>query len=512
MPDLLLLLACPLGALAIAGFLRRRRMLAEPGPGTAAEILAPLLLGLLAYAYAHTLELNTRWPWSAARLAPTLGLVHGYPLYSAPDTGPINGWLYGPVAALAWLPAALADSPRPALAIAAAINLLFLLAPLLVLSVRGGAGSLPVRLLAFAAVAGAFLLAYPTWYMASVLCSDAVAVGLGLGSCLLLLGREAPGPRGLAAAALLAVLAAWTKQIEAPLVLAQLGWLLCVDGRRAAARYAAVYAAAALVVSGLFLAAFNPHNLVLNAFTIPLAQHYAGGARAFRLEAADFLRYSLPFTLPCLLGLARGGGGAGRRTDRASILLLIAAAVVLFPTGVLATIKVGGDRNSVHSLYYLGAAAALALLAAWSAPKPAAPAWRVAILVAATAAVALATRQVRAYPRLSMLPPRCASEDAWFYARRFPGRTYFPRDPLCTLMAEGRLYTLEYGVVDRGYAGLVPSARQVAEGLPAQLETVAYPRADGEPVMVDRFLPDFGFAQATPDWLLFRRGYPRKGP
>jgi hypothetical protein len=513
MPDLLLLLACPLGALAIAGFLRRRRMLADPGVGTAAEFLAPLLLGLLVYAYAHTLELNTRWPWSAARLAPTLGLVHGYPLYSAPDAGPINGWLYGPVAALAWLPAALADSPRPALAIAAAINLLFLLGPLLFLCLRGGAAPRPARLLAFAAVAGAFLLAYPTWYMASVLCSDAVAVGLGLGSCLLLLGRTAPGPRTLVAAALLAVLAAWTKQIEAPLVLAQLGWLLYVDGARAAARYAALYAAAALVVSGLFLAGFNAHNLVLNAFTIPLAQHYAGGARAFRLEAADFLRYSLPFTLPCLLGLARGGtGGGGRRTDRAALLLLIAAAAVLFPTGVLATIKVGGDRNSVHSLYYLGAAAALALVAAWSAAKPAAPAWRGAILAAATVAVAVAVRQVRGYPRLSMLPPRCASEDAWFYARRFPGRTYFPRDPLCTLMAEGRLYTLEYGVVDRGYAGLVPSARQVAEGLPAQLETVAYPRADGEPVMVDRFLPDFGFAQATPDWLLFRRGYPRKRP
>ncbi len=180
MPDLLLLLACPLGALAIAGFLRRRRMLADPGVGTAAEFLAPLLLGLLVYAYAHTLELNTRWPWSAARLAPTLGLVHGYPLYSAPDAGPINGWLYGPVAALAWLPAALADSPRPALAIAAAINLLLLLGPLLFLCLRGGAAPRPARLLAFAAVAGAFLLAYPTWYMASVLCSDAVAGGLGL--------------------------------------------------------------------------------------------------------------------------------------------------------------------------------------------------------------------------------------------------------------------------------------------------------------------------------------------
>src|SRR5262245_26516259 len=45
--------------------------------------------------------------WNGARLAPAMGLVHGYRLYYPATEGPINGWIYGPVSSLAYLPAVL---------------------------------------------------------------------------------------------------------------------------------------------------------------------------------------------------------------------------------------------------------------------------------------------------------------------------------------------------------------------------------------------------------------------
>ena len=70
-----------------------------------------------------------------------------------------------------------------------------------------------------------------------------------------------------------------------------------------------------------------------------------------------------------------------------------------------------------------------------------------------------------------------------------------PADPALPVIGDGRVRAVVDAVLPAVDGGRF-AAKRIA----------------GEPVMVDRFLPDFGFAQATPDWLLFRRGYPRKGP
>src|SRR6516162_5089349 len=49
--------------------------------------------------------------WSGPRLAPAVALLHGYKLYQPPDCGPVNGWIYPPVSALCYLPAAWLGDP-----------------------------------------------------------------------------------------------------------------------------------------------------------------------------------------------------------------------------------------------------------------------------------------------------------------------------------------------------------------------------------------------------------------
>jgi hypothetical protein len=495
-------------ALAIAALWRKGRIWSGTPTRTAAEVAVPLLLGLLAYTYGQTLLLNVRWGWSAERLAPTLALFHGYPLYSPRDTGPINGWIHGPIAPLLWIPAALADSPLPALSIAAAINLLVLLGPLLFASVQATGGRGPGRLLGFAFSAAALLLVYPTWYMASVLCTDAVAVGLGLASCLVLLARPGLGIRPLLLAAGLAVLATWTKQIEAPLVFAQLGWIWVVAGARAARRYAGIYLAVAAAVSAVLLLGFNARDLLLNMWTIPRAQKLVGSWAGAAFEVREFLVYSLVFSLPCMIALGFYGRSPpaepGRRSLRSSLGLLVAAAVVLLPLGAMASIKIGGDRNSIHSVYYLAAAAAVAIGDSWGCAASWAWLGRTAALLAAAATGALAARQVHGYPSMSMLPPRCLSQEAWAYARQHPFETYFPQDPLATLMAEGRMYHFDYAVLDRKYGGVVATPEHIREDLPPRLAAVVYPQADGPKEVLTDYLPGYVFARATGTWLIYR--------
>ncbi|HET7536463.1 MAG TPA: hypothetical protein VFJ90_08420, partial [Candidatus Didemnitutus sp.] len=334
----------------------------------AAAVALPVLLVALVYVYRETALLNTRWPWSACRLAAVFGWVHGYPLYSPIDHGPINGWLYGPVAAIAWLPATLAASPQSALMVAALINLGFLLIPLHCVARQSMPQSRLGAGLLFVAGAAALPQLYPTWYMASALNVDAIAVGLGTGSCLLLLRRDTGNSR-LVLAALLGVLAVWTKQVEAPLVVAQCGWLWFCRDRRAALTFVLAYGGFMAAIAGAVFSLLSVRDVIFNLWTVPSHHAFIGGWRAAWGELADLSKYGLPLWAPCLVALVIAARGKKNECNEPApaegTALLFLAALVLLPTGIMATIKMGGDRNSLHSVYYLLAAALGALGGRW---------------------------------------------------------------------------------------------------------------------------------------------------
>jgi hypothetical protein len=72
-------------------------------------------------------------------------------------------------------------------------------------------------------------------------------------------------------------------------------------------------------------------------------------------------------------------------------------------------------------------------------------------------------------------------------------------------MAEGRIYPFEYGIRDRILAGHAPAESRVREDLPIHLTSVIYPRAETPRLVVTRYLPEYGFAAAVPDWLIYRK-------
>jgi hypothetical protein len=298
-------------------------------------------------------------------------------------------------------------------------------------------------------------------------------------------------------------LAAWTKQTEVALLPALFGWAWFAHGRRAAFELLASTLATTLIVAAVLACLSDPRAIWLNMVTIPWAHPRVGGWGAAWVECRDFLFYSLVLIVPALAGLLLTRANRDRtRTSIVPLFLLVAA--MELPLGIAATIKVGGDRNSMHSVYYLAIAATLGIAQACTLPR-----WTAVIrgttLVAGLAVVGLAVRQVRSYGALDMLPKRCLSQEAWTFAREHPEATYFPWDPLATLMADGRMYHFEYGVQDRIFAGIEPTHAQIAKYFPAKMDGVVYPRVDSHQLVLNKYLPEFTQRTTTADWMIYRR-------
>ncbi len=477
-----------------------------------ARLIASLLLISLGYVLFCTVALSTRWNWSACRLAPVLAVFRGYPLYSLPEGGPINGWLYGPIPALAWMPAALAPSPLSALVIASTINLAFLLAPLCLAAKIGtsGGNTIATTMAGIAGISSLFLV-YPTWYMASALNADATAAGLGVTSCLLLLGPKPLSDRRLALAATFNVLAVWSKLVEAPLILAQLGWLLAQREPGSVRRFGTYYLVILLVVSGFIFGLFDWRSVVFNAWIIPTSHQLVGGVAAVFSEITDFFSYTAMWWLAGLLLMFACAGNRpptnrSGPTTLASWFLLICAGLFLLPTGALASVKIGGDRNSMHSAYYFAVSASYVLARSWQPGWPRLASWMpLAVITVAIAANTAAVRRIASYVDLPMLPRQCLSQEDWRLAKQHPGEIYFPWDPLATLLAEGRMYHFEYGVLDRIFAHRRPALETIRSGLPKKMNSIIYPQDDARRVMLKEYLHDFSETRHENGWRFFSR-------
>jgi hypothetical protein len=443
---------------------------------------------------------SVQWAWSAARLAPALGILRGYDLYSGREHGPINGWLYGPVPALCWLPAGLARTAIGALSTAETLNLLFLLSPLFAVCQLAAGRGFERRVLGLwcgAAVAASLIFFYPTWYMVAVLTADATAVGFGVVACVLL-SRDGPGHGRLALAAALTAAAVWSKQIAAPLIVVQLAWLLVTGRGHLVWRYSFWLAAFIGGFALAFIAAFGAANMYFNMWVVPTSQFLVGGWGEALRRTGLFIAATLPATAVAFLAWARGPVPWGRR----SIPILPFAGFLMLPVGVLTSLKIGAETNSIHSYYYLIAAGAVGLTAL-AAERPA----KSAAVIIPVACVCLIVAPFRALGRQQGGLPLlmwASNEAAFEFAQRHPGQTYFPGDPLATLLADGRSYHLEYGIADRMFAGITPTSAQIQEGLPKDLSLIIYPFAGHGGLMVKLIGPEVQSATESGHWTLFR--------
>lgn len=465
--------------------------------------------------------------WNAARLAPTFSLFYGYDLYYPPDRGPILNNVYGPVAALAFLPAAIFRTPTPAVLAGGVLQDTFVFGALLLFVWRSARGtgdkaegarhgaqspvlSPPSSTLVAACGLAACLLMSRYWgpsYWISMVHADGPSLALGLTACALLATRDgvAPSRHALFASALAVVLSLWAKQTAAPLPLALALAVWIGHGRAVALRYVALLAVIGALISACFLVWFG-WPMIFNMFVL-VSRHgwFRPGATGLAIVVGEFLLDVGELLALCLVLLAvvvRSTRAAHAPLGARPWVAPLLAVVCLLPTGALGANKVGGELSSFHSAYYL-IAATTALLVDLVRRRPALHvlAWAFCLL-----AIAAAWQSGRCTPRASRFTLWQNNQQvAYEFALRHPGEVYFPWAPLASLLAERRLYHFEYGMLDRYIGYHEPTREHLLAFVPSRMRWIA---ARARIWTFNHFFPDYTVETKIPElpgWIVRSR-------
>ncbi|MGH7822262.1 MAG: hypothetical protein ACREQ9_21075, partial [Candidatus Binatia bacterium] len=453
--------------------------------------------------------------WNDYRLARAGALAYGYDLYPGADEGPVLGYIYPPMTAVAFAPASLVPHPTYAIVVGVATAWLLYSVPfvLLLYGASRGTGRLALLLfLIFTLMTLHSRVLYPAGFRIH---ADAPALGFGALACFFVQTSERRTTVGsLAASAVAATLSVLSKQVMVFLPVALAGWIWTCDGTKAAARYAALLAAGGAVAGLLVVWAFDLDGLLFNAITVPASHPWQGGTTLEAIERAlrDLVpRAFAPAVVTAAAFASEVFSAAGRRrTFRSWLrenpwLLLAWVAALSVPTSVLGRVKVGGSLNTLaYTLYFLIAAALVAALRQ-------AAVRRLASAIEAGALVFAAATSALLAPRLAELAadfrafPRNRETVAFEYVRDNPGEVYVPFRPLVNLIAEGRLYHLSQGISDRELADRRVSEELLRAHLPPKMRLLLVEEPD-DPIL--RRLPEYSVRveeRRLPGWIVLRR-------
>src|SRR5262245_17369226 len=174
-----------------------------------------------------------------------MGLGRGHALYSPLQSGPVTGWIYPPLATLAYFPATLIPDPAGAVLAGRVLSLVYFFAPAAWLLLTDADRADRSRwtglsgLLLFSTFALLSGQSRPLLYCSTEIHADAPALGLAA-VAVGLMARSRPGdrPRAGGVALLLAWLSVWTKQLTAPILLIVLPiWALVTWGWKGLFQY-----------------------------------------------------------------------------------------------------------------------------------------------------------------------------------------------------------------------------------------------------------------------------------
>ena len=476
---------------------------------------------LIAEVVLHALDFMFFFCWSEFRLGWVYSLRWGHTLYPTPDRGPLTGLLYGPVSVLAYLPVLVCPGPVSAMTAGAVWTVCLGFGPVVwmhrVGAVRGGRahwlGTLAFGFFAMRDLALGYSLFSPA--------HDVTALGLGLCSVLMLTLRPGrPGTREIAAAAVLAALATWSKPNAAFFLPGLVVYLAGMWGSGAVARFLAWALAAETVLFGLMAGAFGMRGLLFQMFAVASHHPFQISFREAARQVADFCLVPglvVSVALACRHRFAEGPmreeASPGGRIALACLLIAVSSA----PIAALGLAKLGGFLNSLSfCLYFLAAATSFTLAeGCYLLPKRARrPYWLVAAML-----VAADARDTKPAAHLRQVAfDETPAARAYRFARRHPGAVYFPWNPVVASYAERRYWTTEDGIVEPELGGLKIPDATLAATLPRSPEFVAFPPyyyvlPQGSYHILRRFYTDYTQAVSVPElpgWRVFTRPSPAR--
>jgi hypothetical protein len=472
----------------------------------------------------YSFHRNLDFAWTSIRLAPAFALVHGLPLYSAPETPPWVMVGYGPFYPAAYLPSTLSSTPGLAVAIGTLLAHTYILVPVGLLcgifARRLEQGGLSSRaswsalLLFFALLTGVV----PSLnYVTTQIHVDAPALGLFLLAALFVLRAEKEdnaAVRWIALAGVCAGLSAACKINLAPATIGFFLWILLSLGIRralvlalaAALAFCAVYGLAALrdglapVLLNLTLTAKLPWHTFQEGGALAVggtSHDVVDKVRALLTIVSDYIREYGAIVVLLLLLLPRLREQSPSAARMIQFFLFLA--LIMVPASAMALGKSGGDVNSralVTLPLTLAALFAFAVLV--QQPRGIVRAARSVALLGATFAVAFASGT--GLLRLS-LQRSSTMVEAHTTVTNDPGRWYFPFDPVAHLLAEGKFRPSMDVIHSYAAAGLPVTKEAFQSTLPDRMEYIAVPPlfASWGIDEMQRLMPEFYKTLRNPD-------------
>jgi hypothetical protein len=400
-------------------------------------------------------------PWNDMRLAPTIALSQGWPVYPSAVEGTINTWMYGPLPLLFFWPATWAETAADALMVAAVLNAALTLVPLAFVCFCWPTATSPSKNIV--GRTAAFLLCLALWpeLHYSVHFSDNLAVACGLLSNLMLV--RARTSRELWVIAFVATAAIACKQISLGIPLAQVLWIGMTIGRRAAMLQVMRCVVAGALIGGAAIMTFGWQGLWFTLVEVPGGLVWAPEPVKRMLMVAGEL--ALYIGLPAVIMIVR------RRTFAQPTLLLPALAwICVLPLGLAGFLKVGGWINSIYSFVLWFPPVITTFLTAQFPERR----LRIAQLTAAVIAAAVASVRVTQEQDLPLRPQTAAYRDAERLVVQFPGALWFPVHPLITLYSDRRYYHDEDGLYARVKANKVITPSHANNHLPSAMRGMAF--------------------------------------
>jgi len=525
-------------ALALGAWLCRRNALRDPVDRLLCFLCPSLTCVVLTWCAIGILK-SPSSDWNADRLAPAVSLLHGYKLYYGPSHGPVLNTIYTPMSSVVFMPAGLTSSPTLAILTAVVIGfLLFFLPILLLCSSAQGAGKNRSPLLGiYLLVSACHLTLRGGLGVAFTVHADSPALGFaGLACMVVYLKRGLPDPSigTWTLAALFATLSVWSKQTLAPIVLVLPLWAFLAHGPRAAARSCGATAIVLTAATILFRQIFGKGSFLFNTIRLPKLHPWVyvkpDTFKGFLLLILELGTYCLPMILLGLIALylrrrlpskPRAESTDEQPSPRPwrtwfqdnpwSLFALTALATA--PLAVLGRIKVGGAPNNYAPPLYFLAMAICAILLEWHERNRERELLglnrgiKVALLTSFLSPLTLMNDQL--IREIDSIGPVLANQQelAYQYSKKNPEQVYYPWNTLSTLMAEGRLYHFEYGLLDRELAGYPVSDAHFRSFVPSKLRQVCFPpNRQGEWTM--KYLKEFTRRvdiKELPGWICYER-------
>jgi hypothetical protein len=468
------------------------------------------------------------WNVNGSRLMMSLALAKGVNYYVLlPPGGPLYSTLYGPMAAIVYLPATLLSSPNSAVLAGSAITILLCFSAVAYLHFAPlNAPRNTVDVLAF--LTAGFLVCYlePLKYSCFNIHADGPGLAFGAAACgVLYPGNREKWRMALPFSALFAILSISSKQMFLPVPFALLAWLMVIDGGRLAMRYLVwlVVLGALVGATALFIA--GPENLYHSLIWMP-AHHpwnQASHVASFVQSARHFIRLSMP--VPVLLLASLVYWWMERRpqptdlrawADNRCVPLLLVG-VALLPFSIAGRAKTGGDINSLSFALFFLACGLTVMLADVSrfAPLPATRLLAVSTLVAIVLPLAIseAPLVLNIRSRIRQLP-EAGQQVAFAYLTRHPGEAYFPWFPLAHYFAEHQFRHYGFGIADRLLAHEPLTMAEFRAYVPSDPRIVAF-AGDGSPDVwgfdLMQFFPEYNHQVRDPDlpgWQVYAKALP----